>query len=240
MAGDRLVAVRQVRKEYGGLRPLRLEALTVDAGESVALVGFDQMAAQVLVDLLTGAVAPDSGDVEILGQSTAAIADADSWLALLDHVGILSGRAVLLESMTVEQNLALPFTLEMSAIPADVRARVAALASEVGLDMTHLTQAVGAVPAGISLRVRLGRALALGPRILLAEHPNALADAVDLPAFASDLRALSARRSLTSVVVTADPVFAASVADRVLTFEPATGVLREKRGWAERLTTWAR
>jgi ABC-type transporter Mla maintaining outer membrane lipid asymmetry ATPase subunit MlaF len=240
MAAERLLTARQVRKEYGGLRPLRLEALVVAAGESVALVGFDQTSAQVLVDLLTGAVTPDSGEVEVLGQSTAAIPDADSWLALLDHVGILSGRAVLLESMTVEQNLALPFTLEMNPIPADIRARVLALASDVGLDAAHLPQAVGAVSGGVSLRVRLGRALALGPRLLLAEHPNALADAADLPAFATALRTLGATRGLTSIVVTADPAFAALAADRVLTFEPATGLLHETRSWAQRLTSWRR
>ncbi len=235
-----LLTARQVRKEYGGLRPLRIEQLSLSAGESVALVGFDQPSAQVLVDLLTGAVAPDSGDVALFGQSTATIADADAWLAMLDRVGILSGRAVLLDMLSVEQNLALPFTLDLHAIPQDVRERVRALASDVGLEPGHLAQSVGALSPGLALRVRLGRALAQAPTLLVAEHPNALVETADVAALAADLRALVGRRGLASLIVTADPVFAAAVAPRVLMFEPATGALTEKRSWTQRLTGWGR
>lgn len=235
-----VLAARQVRKEYGGLRPLRIEQLSLSVGESVALVGFDQPSAQVLVDLLTGAVAPDSGEVELFGASTATIADADAWLAMLDRVGILSGRAVLLDMLSVEQNLALPFTLDLHALPMEVRTRVQALAAEVGLEPAHLGQAVAAVPAAVSLRVRLGRALAQEPTLLVAEHPNALVDGADVLALAADLRALVERRGLASLIVTADAAFAAAVAPRVLVFEPATGDLTERRSWAQRLTGWRR
>ena len=68
-----LVEVRGVTKDYHGLRPLRVEQLTLTSGDSVALLGFDQQMAQVLVDLLMGIIVPDAGEVRILGSATTAI-----------------------------------------------------------------------------------------------------------------------------------------------------------------------
>src|SRR5688572_4785702 len=94
--GDVIVSLRDVSKDYGGLRPLRVERLDLRQGETVALLGLDRAAASVLVDLVTAASLPDSGVVEILGKSTKEIADPDTWLRELDRFGILSERAVLL------------------------------------------------------------------------------------------------------------------------------------------------
>jgi len=63
-------------KAYGGLRPLRIAALRVAAGDRVAILGFDQPAAEVFVNLATGATLPDAGAVSILGRPTHAITTA--------------------------------------------------------------------------------------------------------------------------------------------------------------------
>ena len=105
------------------------------------------------------------------------------------------------------------------------------LADEVGLAPAEIAQFVGTLPPAARLRVRLGRALALGPRVLLAEHPNAALPPDDRSAFAADLTRVVGRRGLASLVMTADPVFAKAVAEDVLTLEPATGELRRSQGW---------
>ena len=73
------------------------------------------------------------------------------------------------------------------------------------------------------MRVRLGRALALDPAILLLEHVSAALDRGDVAAFGGELRAIAARRGAALVAATADETFARAVAARVLTLEPATG-----------------
>ena len=50
-----------VAKSYGGLRPLRIQQLTVAAGEHVALIGLDQPATEVFINLVTGASLPRTG-----------------------------------------------------------------------------------------------------------------------------------------------------------------------------------
>ena len=227
---DVLVSLRQVVKDYRGLRPLRVDALDVHEGQVIALVGVDQMMAEVLVDLITAAIAPDTGDVIVFGQSTKEISDRSGWLTTLDQFGLLTERAVLLEQLTVEQNLALPFSLALDELSTDVRERVQKLAVEIGLEQS-LAARTASLSAASRLRVRLGRALALRPRVLLAEHPNATLTDAEQAAFAADFSRIAKTRGAAGVVLTASRTFARAVTDDVFVLQPATGVLTPSSGW---------
>jgi ABC-type transporter Mla maintaining outer membrane lipid asymmetry ATPase subunit MlaF len=232
-SGEVVLALHGVQKDYRGLRPLRIQQLEVRQGQSLALIGFDQIGAEVFVNLATGAIIPDSGEVHVFGRSTAAIADGDAWLASLDRFGILSERAVLLDQLTVMQNLAVPFSLQLDPIPDAVKHDVRHLAMEVGLDEAALVRKVADVDAPIRLRVRLARAVALNPRVLLSEHPTTSLATADVSTFAADLARVVAARRLASVTLTGDRTFAAAVADQILTLQPATGELKSSAGWRQ-------
>jgi ABC-type transporter Mla maintaining outer membrane lipid asymmetry ATPase subunit MlaF len=229
-ADERLVELRAVSKDYRGLRPLRVTNLELHQGESLALLGFDQVTAEVLVNLVTGAILPDAGEVIVMGRPTSSINHADDWVETLDQFGLLSERAVLLDQLTAEQNLAMPLSLELDELPAEVRTHVKRLAHEVGLDDESLQSPLSALTSLMRLRVRLGRALALDPRVLLAEHPNASLSREEATTFAADLSRVVAGRRIASLVVTADQAFARAVAGQVLTLQPATGELK-REGW---------
>jgi len=226
-----VVALRDVIKDYKSLRPLRVEHLELREAESVALLGFDQTAAEILVNLITGATLPDSGEADVFGVSTRNIGDPDAWLVEMDRFGILSQRVVLLDAFTVEQNLALPLTLEVEQLSESVRETVRALAQEVGIQSAQLSQSPASLDASAQLRVRLGKALALGPRVLLAEHPNATLPGEGVSRFAADLKAIAAARRLALLVLTADSAFARAVSTRTLTLNPATGELARTPAW---------
>jgi len=220
-----------VSKNYGGLRPLRIESLKVLPGERVALVGLDQPSAETFVNLATGAALPDLGQASILGRATAAISDSADWLATVDRVGIVSDRAVLLDRFSVLQNLAMPFTLEIEPLPAEARARAEAIAHEVQLPAEIRDRAVGGLDGASRARVRLGRALALDPAILLLEHATAGVAPGDVVRFGEDVQAIVVRRSAALVAITIDERFARAVAGRVLSWQPVDGRLSERRGW---------
>jgi ABC-type transporter Mla maintaining outer membrane lipid asymmetry ATPase subunit MlaF len=227
---DVLVSLRGVSKDYRSLRPLRIAELEITAGRSLALVGFDQMMAEVFVDLITGAVLPDSGEVLAFGQSTSGIPDPNGWLATLDQFGLLTDRAVLVEQFTVEQNLALPISVAVEEMPDDVRAQTAALAAEVGL-ASDLRRQAGVLGPGQRARIRLGRAIALAPKVLVAEHPTATLSGEDASTLAADISRIVQTRKIASIVLTADREFARAVAKEVLVLEPATGALKPASAW---------
>jgi predicted ABC-type transport system involved in lysophospholipase L1 biosynthesis ATPase subunit len=226
-----VLEIRDLTKDYRGLRPLRVRRLELRRGQSIAIVGLDQVAAEALVNVLTGAMTPDAGEVRMFGQSTMSITDGDAWLSSLDNFGILSARAVLLDQFTALQNLAVPFSLELNPIPPAIMARVLQLAREVGLTTDEIQRPVAALAPPARLRVHLGRAIALTPAVLLAEHPNAMAPGDSLNTFAADFGRLVADRHITALTLTADARFAADVAAEVLTLNPVTGELRRQAPW---------
>jgi len=229
-----VLELSDVSKDYRGLRPLRIASLRVAAGERVAILGLDQIAAEVFVNLVTGASLPDRGDVRLFGRSTADIADSADWLSIVDRFGIVSSRAVLLDALTVAQNLAMPFTLEVDPLPSDMRERAIALAGEVELPVATHDQPVGELDAASRFRVRLGRALALDPAIVVFEHPTAELSRQDVASVASRCRDVAVARGTATITLTADRDFGERVASRVLALHSATGRL-SGNGWLSRL-----
>ena len=227
----RALELTGVVKDYRGLRPLRIADLAVDDGERVAISGLDRSAAEVFVDLVNGALLPDAGVVRVLGRTTADITEADDWLAWLDAFGILTHRAVLLEASTLAQNLALPLSLEIDPMPADLRATVEALAAETDLPAERLDRPIGDAPPAVRLRAHLAKALALGPRVVLLEHPTITLDPGDVRPFAETVKRVAEARGLTVVALTEDAAFADVAATHSYKLNGGTGALTSTRGW---------
>jgi phospholipid/cholesterol/gamma-HCH transport system ATP-binding protein len=234
---DAALVLSGVVKDYHGLRPLRVADLSVTVGEHVALVGLDQVAAEVFINLVTGATLPEAGDIQVFGRSTSTISDSADWLATVDRFGIVSERAVILDQLSVVQNLAMPFTLDIEPPADEVRMLASALAREVGLEESQWERPIAGLDASARVRLRLGRALALDPAVLLLEHVSAGLAAQDAAALGADIRGIAARRGAAIVAATLDEAFAHAVARRVLKWDPASGRFAEQRSgrWFGRL-----
>jgi ABC-type branched-subunit amino acid transport system ATPase component len=231
-----VVEFEGVVKTYGGLRPLRLRRLVVSAGDQIALTGFDQATAELFVNLVTGATLPDEGTVTIFGRATSAITDSADWLATVEHFGIVSERAVLLEQISAAQNIAMSLTLDIDPMAPDVREQVNGLAAAVGLETALLDRPIHGTTVATRHRIRIARAIAGTPRVLLVEHPLAGVDAGDVGALASDLAAVARSRELAVIVLAGNLDAARPFAPRVLSLNPATGDLAEvKSGLLTRL-----
>ena len=222
------LVLTDVEKQYGGLRPLRMRDLRIAAGRATMLIGFDRPAAETFVNLITGATLPETGEVTALGRPTQAIANSEEWLSFVEQIGIVSDRIVLLEAMTLAQNLALSFDLEIEPVPAHVVARVTALAAEVGIEAPLLETPMGDAPPLLRSRVYLARALALGPAMIVLEHPTANLDSDAAQAFAAVVKRVAATRKLTTVGLLMDEKFAKATGGRLLFWQPATGEVRER------------
>ena len=224
-----------VVKDYNGLRPLRIEQLTAQAGEQIALVGLDAPSAEMLVNLITGTTLPDRGEIRVFGERTSDIQDSGAWMTFVDRLGIVSERAVLLDALSVVQNLAIPFSLDVEPLSPDLKMRAVTLAQEVGLVPSVLDGPVGGLEQALRVRVRLGRALALSPALVLIEHPSVNVGRDQIAPLGRDIRATIAKRGATGLTLTADTELAQAIADRALKLEPATGHLTPLRAsWLDR------
>jgi len=133
--------------------------------------------------------------------------------------------------------MSVPTVTGASALPEAIRGSVDALGREVGLTGEALGAPVGTATTGVRQRVRLARAIAANPSVLLIEHPRAGLSDDEVEAFAADLARLADVRGVAVVVLAADADHARPFAPRVLVLNGATGELAEpkKAGLLSRL-----
>jgi len=223
------LAFTNVVKDYRGLRPLRVKNLAVAMGERVAVAGLDVPAAETFINLATGAGLPDEGEVRVMGEATSAISDPDGWLASLDRFGIISHRAVLLEGLTVAQNIAMSYSLSIEPVPDQIRRQVEARAAEVGLPAGVLDAPLASAGAAAKVRTHLARALALEPAVLVFEHATLGVPREDVAALAASIVKATAGRAIAVVALTDDDLLAKGLEGRRLKLDAATGAVRAKR-----------
>ncbi len=160
-------------KTYDGrtdvLRGVEIEAA---AGETALVWGENGSGKTTLLSVLGGLDTPTRGRVFLSGKEISGLSEkALARVRLLD-VGFVFQTHHLIEDLTVAENIALP--LRLAKRPAD--SRVTELLEAFGL--TKLAdRRPGEVSVGESQRVAVARALANGPKVLLADEPTASLDA---------------------------------------------------------------
>ena len=141
--------------------------LTVDEGDSVAIVGASGSGKTTLLGLLAGLDLPSRGSITLAGQRLDAL-DEEARAALrAREVGFVFQSFHLLPSLTAEENVALPLELAGREDPARVREVLQA----VGLEprRRHYPRQLS---GGEQQRVALARAFVGRPRILFADEPT--------------------------------------------------------------------
>ena len=223
---DVLLDIKDLSKDYLTLRPLRINGLTVRQGDLLTISGVDMLGAETFVHLVTGATLPDAGHVLLFGRNTREIADADAWLKSLDGVGMISARGILVEAFSVLQNIALSLTLDVDPIDSRFVSQAGALAREVGIDAGLLDVPAGRVPPDMQMRVHLARALALEPKLLVAEHPSASLPRESVAGFGADLARVARGRGIALVAITADDSLSKAIGGSRLELVAASGEVR--------------
>jgi ABC-type transporter Mla maintaining outer membrane lipid asymmetry ATPase subunit MlaF len=136
---------------------------------------------------------------------------------------------VLLDSASLLQNLAMPLTLQIEPVAPDTAAQVTSLAEEAGIDRTMLDRPLAALDAATRARAHLARAVALGPSLLILEHPTVGFTPGQAKPFGDTVARIASARSLATLIVSEDVEFSSAAADRRLALQGATGELRAPR-----------
>jgi putative ABC transport system ATP-binding protein len=204
-----------VQDATGSLTILADIDLSIESGETVAIVGASGSGKSTLLGLLAGLDVPSQGSVQLFGENLFA-RDEDGRARLrAEKVGFVFQSFQLLPHLTALENVLLP--LELSGrVPdgADANAAARALLARVGLG-ERLSHYPKYLSGGEQQRVALARAFVGRPPILLADEPTGSLDARTGEAVIELMFELNRERGSTLVLVTHDPSVAARCGRRI-------------------------
>jgi putative ABC transport system ATP-binding protein len=185
--------------------------LTIDAGESVGIVGPSGSGKSTLLMVLAGLERLDRGEITIDGTPLHGLSEDRVAEFRGRNIGIVFQSFHLIPNMTALENVAVP--LELANVRNAFEIARQELAS-VGLG-ERLSHYPGQLSGGEQQRVAIARALAPAPKLLIADEPTGNLDAETGRQVADLIFSKQAERDMTLVLVTHDASLAARCSRQV-------------------------
>ncbi|MGH8741650.1 MAG: ABC transporter ATP-binding protein [Burkholderiales bacterium] len=212
---DPVLEVDSIVTRFGAQRVHDGISFRVGRGEVVALIGGSGTGKSVLLKEVIGLVRPAAGRIRLLGSDVWACSP-EEMNALRRRFGMLFQDGALFSSLTVAENIAVPFR-ENTGLPMELIAPLVGFKlALVGLPPEAGAKTPAQLSGGMRKRAALARALALEPEILFLDEPTSGLDPVGARAFDSLVRVLSDSLGLTVLIVTHDLDTLLSIIDRAI------------------------
>ena len=215
---DAMLALDGVTKTYnaglpGEVQVLRGASLTVGKGEVVALVAPSGAGKSTLLHMAGLLDTPDAGRVSLGGREMTGLADRARTEARRAEVGFIYQFHHLLPEFSALENIVLP-QLANGVARRDAHARAMDLLTRVGI-AARAGHRPAALSGGEQQRVAFCRALANGPKLLLADEPTGNLDPGTSDQVFATLMDVVRETGLSALIATHNPALAARM-DRIV------------------------
>lgn len=191
----------------GAVQALSNVAFSMQGGSFEAIMGPSGSGKSTFLHLLAGLLSPDAGSVCVEGQELSGMPDRALTLFRRRRIGLVFQDFNLIPTLTARENIELPLLLDGTA-----RAHAPHIAELIAL--LGLEGRTDHFPAQLSggerQRVAIARALAGSPAVVLADEPTGNLDSPAARALCALLRRLNAELGASILVVSHDPVVAAT------------------------------
>lgn len=180
--------------------------MALERGTFEAVMGPSGSGKSTLLHLLAGLLTPDGGEIRVGGEALSAMDDHAVTCFRRRRIGLVFQDFNLIPTLTAEENVILPLLLDRKVPDPQ---RVEALLARLNLAhrRAHVPQKLS---GGERQRVAIARALVTGPDIVLADEPTGNLDSPTGRAFCDLLRTMNAEDGCTILLVSHDPVVAAT------------------------------
>ncbi|MDT2740210.1 MULTISPECIES: ABC transporter ATP-binding protein [Enterococcus] len=211
-----MLQVENLRKVYGDT--MKYEALkgidlTVDDGEFIGIMGPSGSGKSTFLNLLATIDEPTSGKILLNGKDPHALNQEEIAAFRRNQLGFVFQSFNLLPTLTVEENIVLPLTLDGEKV-AVMKRQVKEVASRLGIG-DLLKKRIAEISGGQAQRVAVARAMIHQPELVLADEPTGNLDTKSSKDVMGLLQQLNEAEKATILMVTHDPL-AASYCERIV------------------------
>ena len=212
-----LIELREVAKRFDDNQVLKGFNLSVEEGETLALMGRSGIGKSVTLLIATGLIQPDEGEVFINGQDIAGLPEAEL-IRLRKRFSYVFQSGALFDSLSVFDNVAFPLEDNPEMNGERIAERVMEILRRLEIeDIAELMPQE--ISTGMKKRVAMARAIAADPLAIFYDEPTTGVDPITGRLISNMIRSLQQELGITSIVVTHDLACARTVADRVAFIE---------------------
>ena len=208
------IAFEHVSKSFGDVHVLDDVSFSVQAGETLCILGRSGVGKSVSLQQIMGFLKPDSGKIMVAGQDITDL-NEDQMETVRKKVTMVFQSGALFDSLSVGENVAFPLRERGQLLEDQIQQVVNGL-----LDMVGVAGMADLLPSdlstGMKRSVAIARALSAQPEAILYDEPTTMVDPLMGRLLGNLIQKLKHQLRLTSIVVTHDMRFAERLADHVL------------------------
>ncbi|MCH8169673.1 MAG: ABC transporter ATP-binding protein [Bacteroidetes bacterium] len=209
-----MIEINNLYKSFDDNEVLKGIDLQIDPGETIVIIGSSGCGKSVLLKHIVGLLTPDEGNVKVGGQIIDKL-NQNELYELRKKFGFLFQGSALFDSMTVEENVALPLVeTKNTQSKKEIEKLVSEKLELVGLPGTQKVKPAE-LSGGMKKRAALARALITNPEYILYDEPTTGLDPIMSNNIDNLIKELSEKLNVTSVVVTHDLFSVKNVASSV-------------------------
>ncbi len=208
-----LITVDNLTAQYGERKVLRGVHLQVNEGEILVIVGGSGCGKSTLLRHLVGLSHPVTGSVTVGGRNISKLSESE-YREFATTVGMLFQSGALFNSLTIEENIALPLREHTNLSQRSIR-----LQTRLKLGLVGLSEFANTYPSelsgGMKKRAAIARAIALDPKIIFFDELSAGLDPVIAAGLDNLVLRLRKLLHMTIVVVSHEIGSIFTIADRI-------------------------
>ena len=212
-----LLCVEHIEKYYGNqgsvTKALNQVSFCVQHGEFVSIMGASGSGKTTLLNCISTIDTVSAGHILLDGKDITTISEDDISAFRRDNLGFVFQDFNLLDTLTLEENIALPLTIGKVS-PKEITERINHIAQRIQISDT-LKKFPFQVSGGQKQRCAFARAMVCKPKLVMADEPTGSLDSNSARILLQMMSELNKETGATILMVTHD-AFCASYADRIL------------------------